>query len=339
MTSAITLRPAVAADAASVDALVQAAYAKWVPRIGRKPWPMTQDYAHVLATDRVTVAEADGALAGVLVLIDDEAGMLLDNIAVRPELAGRGIGRALLKHAEYEARRLKYSSIYLYTNEKMTENIALYGRVGYVEYERREEQGFKRVFMRKALPPPTLVWPAAAYLPSYIDALESGWSPNTLDPHFGQVELERIRKDSGAFLASLVDREGAGEPVKLPDGTLARRLPGYRLWVWDGAVCGSIGFRWQPGGETLPPHVLGHIGYSIVPGKRGLGYAKQALAQLLPHAKAEGLRYVELTTDPENIASQRVIEANGGVLIEQYARPDALGGHETLRYRITLSLS
>jgi predicted acetyltransferase len=107
--------------------------------------------------------------------------------------------------------------------------------------------------------------------------------------------------------------------------------------LWDGEFCGSIGFRWQPGSAELPPHCLGHIGYAVVPWKQGLGYATLALRQLLPEARAEGLPYVEITTDRANIGSQRVIEANGGVLFERFIKPAQLGGTESLRYRIALT--
>src|SRR5262249_2101957 len=100
--------------------------------------------------------------------------------------------------------------------------------------------------------------------------------------------------------------------------------------------CGSIGFRWQRGTTALPPHCLGHIGYSVVPWKRGRGYATRALRLLLPDAKAEGLEYVELTTDPDNVASQRVITANGGLLVERFTKPAQYGDAEGLRYRIDL---
>jgi predicted acetyltransferase len=82
---------------------------------------------------------------------------------------------------------------------------------------------------------------------------------------------------------------------------------------------------------------LGHIGYSVVPAKRNLGFATKALAETLPLAKAEGLRYVEVTTDPENIASQRVIVANGGVLHERFTKPVQFGSAPGLRYRIYLA--
>jgi len=112
---------------------------------------MLQDYATVLREALVTVAEVAGEIVGVLVLSNTAEGLLIENVAVHPTYKGQGIGRALLRHAESEARHLGCSNLYLYTNELMTENIALYARYGYREYERRQEQGFRRVFMRKAV--------------------------------------------------------------------------------------------------------------------------------------------------------------------------------------------
>jgi GNAT superfamily N-acetyltransferase len=114
---------------------------------------MLQDYEAVIQSQQVIVAEVAGKLAGVLVLSATDAEFLVDNVAVAPVWKSKGIGKALLIRAEHEARRQGYRSIYLYTNEKMIENIALYARAGYVEYERRREQGFCRVFMRKRVEP------------------------------------------------------------------------------------------------------------------------------------------------------------------------------------------
>jgi predicted acetyltransferase len=183
----------------------------------------------------------------------------------------------------------------------------------------------------------TLVWPAREYLASYVAALERGWSPdNVRGEAAAREQLARIAADPDAFIASLVDRKAAGEPIALADGTLAQRLPGYNRWMWDGEFCGAIGFRWQPGTEALPPTCLGHIGYAVVPWKRKRGYATAALREVLAAAPAEGLRYVDISTDPENIASQRVVEANGGVLVEQFTAPASLGGKPHLRYRVML---
>ena len=180
-----------------------------------------------------------------------------------------------------------------------------------------------------------LVWPAREYLASYVAALRHGWSPNNVNPNAGVEDLARIEANADRFLTEHVDRE-AKAPVVLPDGTTVRRLPGYRKWMWDGEFCGVIGLRWQPGTSELPPHVLGHIGFAVVPWKRHRGYATQALASMLPEAKAEGLPYVELTTDVSNVVSRRVIEANGGRLVESFRKPDAYGGGESYRFRIEL---
>ena len=185
--------------------------------------------------------------------------------------------------------------------------------------------------------PARLVWPAQEYLDGYRDALERGWSPdNVRGADAVREELAMIAADSGAFLASLVDREAKGDPITLKDGTQVTRLPGYRQWIWDGEFCGSVGARWRPGTEALPPHCLGHVGYAVVPWKQGRGYATAALRALLPSLAAEGLRYVEVVTDPGNMPSRRVIEASGGVLVEAFTRPASLGGTPALRYRITL---
>jgi predicted acetyltransferase len=181
-----------------------------------------------------------------------------------------------------------------------------------------------------------LVWPAQAYLSSYVDALDRGWTPDNLRAEAGREELVRIRENANLFLSQQVDREGRGPPIVLPDGKVVPRLPGYTRWMWDGAFCGVIGFRWQPGTTELPPYCLGHIGFSVVPWKRGLGYATRALALLLADVRKEGLPYVELTTDLTNIASQCVIIANGGRVVEHFNKPEGYGGAPSLRFHIPL---
>jgi predicted acetyltransferase len=180
-----------------------------------------------------------------------------------------------------------------------------------------------------------LIWPARRYLPSYVAALNLGWSAdNVRGQDAAEEELRQIAQDAAGFVASLVDREARGSPIALVDGTEAQRLPGYWRWMWDGQFCGCIGFRWQPGTEVLPSHCLGHIGYGVVPWKRGHGYAAAALREVLPDAWAKGLRYVDLSTRPDNLASRRVIETNGGVVVDERVTPLELGGGFEVRYRI-----
>ena len=183
-----------------------------------------------------------------------------------------------------------------------------------------------------------LVWPSAEHLPGYVAAHERGWSADSLRGAVAaRKELARIRQDPAAFLAGLVDRNARGMPITLPDGSQVTRIPGYHRWLWDGEFCGSIGLRWQTGTEALPPHCLGHLGYAVVPWKQRRGYATRALNLMLAEARGVGLKYVELTTAPENIASQRVIVANGGLLHERFTKPASFGSTPGLRYRIALT--
>jgi GNAT superfamily N-acetyltransferase len=145
------LRLAVAADRAAIEAIVEAAYAPYVERIGRRPAPMDEDYAALIAAGRVQVAEVEGQVRGLLVLIPEAEAMLLDNIAVATQARGTGLGRFLLQSAEAQAKAAGYAVIRLYTNAAMTENIALYGRIGYLETRRGGESGFRRVYMEKRL--------------------------------------------------------------------------------------------------------------------------------------------------------------------------------------------
>ncbi len=182
-----------------------------------------------------------------------------------------------------------------------------------------------------------LVKPSLEYLPTYVQALERGWSPDNVRPaETIRAQLDAIDRDAAAFVESLDDPEAKGGPITLPDGRQVPRLPGYRRWIWDGELAGSIGFRWQQGTSALPAHVLGHIGYAVVPWRRQRGYATQALALLLPEARALGLDYVEITAKPDNLPSQKVITANGGVLVERFFEDAAYGGAESLRFRIVL---
>ena len=144
-------RPATQDDAGRVADCVAAAYAHYIDRNGLVPGPMRDDYGEVLRDSQVTVLERGGDIVAVLVLKVTDEGFLLDNVAVDPAHQGTGLGRWLLEHAESEARRQGFDSIYLYTQEAMTENLALYEGIGYAEYARRLEIGLSRVYLRKQL--------------------------------------------------------------------------------------------------------------------------------------------------------------------------------------------
>lgn len=150
--STIRIRLAAASEVAAVTACVQDAYVHYVARIGRQPGPMTADYAALIARQVVwVVPEPDQAIAGVLVMLAQPGALFIENVAVHPRRQGLGLGGRLLAFAEQHARAIGVAEMRLYTNAKMTENIALYEHLGFEQTDRRVESGFQRVFMRKRL--------------------------------------------------------------------------------------------------------------------------------------------------------------------------------------------
>ncbi len=145
----MTLRAANPDDLPAIQEIVEQAYSPYIDRMGRPPGPMLDDYAKRIELEQASVAEVDGGVGGLLVLIDQDGYLLLDNIAVHPDAQGRGLGRELMNFAEAEALRRGYAELRLYTHESMTENIALYGKLGWEETGRALQAGFERVFMRK----------------------------------------------------------------------------------------------------------------------------------------------------------------------------------------------
>lgn len=149
----LTIRIATENDTDAVRACVIAAFEHYIERIGKQPGPMQLDFASEIKAGHVWVAAHEKLVFGTIVLYETEHGFYIDTVAAQPQEQGKGVGRTLLIFAEEEARRRGYSSIYLCTNSKMTENQLFYPRFGYLEYERKHDGGYDRVFYAKALGP------------------------------------------------------------------------------------------------------------------------------------------------------------------------------------------
>jgi GNAT superfamily N-acetyltransferase len=147
----LSVRKAGPADVSRISAIVAAAYAPYTPGIGRPAAPVTADYPGAVARGEVWVAESDGAVAGLLVLLAKSDHLLLENVAVDPAAQGTGVGARLLATAEEHAAELGLAEIRLYTNAAMTENLGYYPRRGYVETHRGTENGFERVYFSKRI--------------------------------------------------------------------------------------------------------------------------------------------------------------------------------------------
>lgn len=146
-----SLRPAIASDLAAIKALVEAAYRPWVEVIGAVPGPLLADYAVPLAKQRITLAEAAGALLGLMVLDPQPNFLRVDNIAIAPHAQGQGLGRRFVALAEETAIANGFDQLELYTNAKMTSNIQLYERLGFRRAYTSHTNGLDRVHMTKDL--------------------------------------------------------------------------------------------------------------------------------------------------------------------------------------------
>jgi len=146
------IRPACPEDFDAIRNCATDAYGKYVARIGKEPAPMIADFRTQIDQGIVHVSSDDsGDIQGFVVFYPKDDHIHLENVAVSGKCQGMGIGRALIAYCEDFARQNGFPAVELYTNEKMTENLPLYAHLGYRETGRRREDGFNRVFFRKAV--------------------------------------------------------------------------------------------------------------------------------------------------------------------------------------------
>lgn len=149
--SSIEFRPAEVADAATIKDIVRAAYAKWVPMIGREPMPMRADYDKAVAEHPFDLAVEDGRIVGMLETMLEDDHLWLENVCVAPQAQGRGIGRLLLERAEEKARAAGRRELRLLTNGAFEANVSLYRKHGYTIDREEPFMNGTTVYMSKRL--------------------------------------------------------------------------------------------------------------------------------------------------------------------------------------------
>jgi ribosomal protein S18 acetylase RimI-like enzyme len=145
------IRLAIAEDVPAITAVTLAAYAKWVPLIGREPLPMTVDYGHAFAAHRFDLIDEGGEPAALIETVPEDGWLMIVNVAVLPAFQKRGHGRRLLAHAERLAAEAGLAGTRLYTNIRFVENIRLYEAIGYQHEGEEFVPGGIRVNMRKPI--------------------------------------------------------------------------------------------------------------------------------------------------------------------------------------------
>jgi len=145
------IRRATQSDLSSVRQIAEQAFEPFVAAIGKKPAPMVADFAKQVDDGVVFVMTSKSAVLGYCVSYPTDAGWHVENLAVSPAVQGQGVGAKLMADAEHRARDAGAHAVELYTNVAMEGAIAAYPRLGYEEVRRAEEDGFQRVYFRKAL--------------------------------------------------------------------------------------------------------------------------------------------------------------------------------------------
>jgi len=148
----VELRQASEADLPSIQRVITAAYHRYLTRMDRPPAPLLRDYRRAVEAGAVWVTGSP--VIGLISLAQSDDMILIENVAVHPDRQGNGLGRRLMEFAEEQARRHQIGRLALYTNEVMTENQAIYARLGYRVIDRRVEDGYQRIYMEKILPVP-----------------------------------------------------------------------------------------------------------------------------------------------------------------------------------------
>lgn len=141
-----TVRLAEARDAGGLAECIEAAYSVYASRIHDLP-AVSDGIPDAIKHHRVWIAELEGQIVGGMILVPKDDFLVLENVAVRPECAGMGLGRALIQRAEEDCLELGLHEIRLSTHEDMPENVAIYSHLGWTETGRSGN----KVHMSKAI--------------------------------------------------------------------------------------------------------------------------------------------------------------------------------------------
>lgn len=174
---------------------------------------------------------------------------------------------------------------------------------------------------------PELILPTVRLRDSWLAARDE-WGRGVHQDGSGLHESDDVDSPEG-FRAWVERLHQEGDRSAPPaDG---RVHSSYWWIVEDERYLGAIALRHELNAFLL--EAGGHIGYGVRPSARRRGLATWALSAVLPEARALGLERVLVTCADTNLGSQRVIEANGGVLED--VRSTQLG--RTRRYWLALT--
>jgi predicted N-acetyltransferase YhbS len=142
----IRLREASAADAELLSRLIVSAFSSYTIRIDPPSGALKETPDAIrekLKSHDAAIAEIGGVAVGcVLFAEQDEDVLYVGRLAVDPAWRRRGIARALVAHAEAEARRRGCKRLRIQVRIPLVDNQALFKSCGFVEVSRETHPGY-----------------------------------------------------------------------------------------------------------------------------------------------------------------------------------------------------
>jgi len=166
----------------------------------------------------------------------------------------------------------------------------------------------------------SLVSPSTRYKDSFIAAVREYHTEGRYD----ELDTAWLQDHFDTYVVDLLERKVYTAPGKVKESV---------LWLVEGEnFVGRLSIRHEL--NDFLKTFGGHIGYDIRPTERRKGYGMLILRLALPEVRALGLSRAMLTCDSTNLASRKIIEANGGQLQDE----TLLEGRDvpTLRWWIAL---
>ena len=172
-----------------------------------------------------------------------------------------------------------------------------------------------------------LVSPSNKYKKSFLEAVEEYKKDKERGRYPATLNMEEMTEEKfNGYVKRKLDHS---KGIDIKEG----RVPDTEYWlVDDDEFIGKISIRHYLN-ENLRK-LSGHIGYTVRPSKRKLGYGTKMLLLALVEAKKLGIGKALITCDKTNIGSAKIIEKNGGILENEVAQDE--GKPPRLRYWVEI---
>ena len=145
------IRHARVSDLHQIRYLAQVSFAPYALQVRGRREPLRADLRALVNDDQVFVYVLENAIRGFIIYRISGPDVHVEALAVSPLYRRRGVGRLLLDAADREGLKQNCRRAIFYTNAQMFENLAYFRGKGFQEVDRRQENGYERVYLERYL--------------------------------------------------------------------------------------------------------------------------------------------------------------------------------------------